>query len=91
MTKTELIGTVAEEAGITKKDSGLIMDTLFQVIANTLASGEKVQINGFGCFDVVERAARVGRNPQTNKEIMIPSCKAPKFKPGSVLKEQVNN
>ena len=90
MTKFELVSAVAEKVGISKKDSGIIIDEVVNVITETLAKGEKVQLVGFGSFEVRERAAREGRNPQKpNEKIMIPASKVPVFKAGRGLKDAV--
>lgn len=89
MNKTELITQVAEKTGLTKKDSSSAVEAVFDSIAEALKNGEKVQIIGFGNFEVRERAARKGRNPQTGEEIDIAASKAPAFKPGKVLKESI--
>lgn len=82
MNKFELVSAVAEKVGISKKDSGIIIDEVVNVITETLAKGEKVQLVGFGSFEVRERAAREGRNPQKpNEKIMIPASKVPVFIP----------
>ncbi len=90
MNKADLIRKVATEVGKTQKDLTVLIDTIFNTITDTLASGEKVSIAGFGTFDVIERAAREGRNPKTNETIMIKASKAPKFKASSALKDAVN-
>ena len=90
MNKADLIKKVATEVGKTQKDLTVLIDTIFNTITDTLASGEKVSIAGFGTFDVIERAAREGRNPKTNETIMIKASKAPKFKASSALKDAVN-
>lgn len=90
MNKQELISKVAEATHHTKKDIGIVIDTVFDVITRSLQSGEKVQIVGFGNFEVRERLARKGRNPQTGEEIDIPSSRSPSFKPGKALKESLN-
>lgn len=92
MNKTELIAAVAEKATISKK---MTRQTLFPLIIRfhhrvALAGGEKVQIAGFGTFEVRERGERVGRDPRTSAEIVIPASKAPAFKAGKALKESVN-
>ena len=88
--KFELVSAVAEKVGISKKDSGIIIDEVVNVITETLAKGEKVQLVGFGSFEVRERAAREGRNPQKpNEKIMIPASKVPVFKAGRGLKDAV--
>lgn len=87
--KTELIDRVAENANLTKKEATVAVDAVLSSIEATLAEGEKVQLIGFGTFEVRERAARKGRNPQTNEEIDIPASKVPAFKPGKALKDAV--
>ncbi len=91
MNKDDIIKTVTEKTdGFKKKDIAVIVDTVFDTIKNTLASGEKVSIAGFGSFTISERAARIGKNPQTSEEIMIPASKSPKFKASKAFKEIVN-
>jgi DNA-binding protein HU-beta len=87
--KTELINEVAEAAELSKKDATKAVDAVFTAIQNALASGDKVQLIGFGNFEVRERAARKGRNPQTGEEIEIAASKVPAFKPGKALKDAV--
>ncbi len=89
MTKTELINAVAEKTDISKKDADKAVNAVFEAIAETLAGGDKVQIVGFGSFEVKARSQRVGRNPRTKEEIVIPASKLPVFKAGKSLKEQV--
>ncbi len=89
MNKTELINAVAEAAELSKKDATKAVDAVFDTIQNSLADGDKVQLIGFGNFEVRERAARKGRNPQTGEEIEISASKVPAFKPGKALKEAV--
>ncbi|MFT1973121.1 HU family DNA-binding protein [Staphylococcus aureus] len=89
MNKTDLINAVAEQADLTKKEAGSAVDAVFESIQNSLAKGEKVQLIGFGNFEVRERAARKGRNPQTGKEIDIAASKVPAFKAGKALKDAV--
>ena len=89
MNKTELINSVSENANFTKKEAGLAVDAVFESIQKSLSDGEKVQLIGFGNFEVRERAARKGRNPQTGKEIDIPASKVPAFKAGKALKDAV--
>lgn len=89
MNKTDLINAVAEQADLTKKEAGLAVDAVFESIQSSLSKGEKVQLIGFGNFEVRERAARKGRNPQTGAEIEIPASKVPAFKPGKALKDAV--
>ena len=90
MTKTELAATVAAKAQITKKQADQILNTTFEAIKQALVEGDKVQLIGFGTFEIRNRAARKGRNPQTNEEIDIPASKLPSFKAGKALKEAVN-
>lgn len=90
MTKIEFIDAVAKETEWTKKDSEEAINAVVKVITNALVAGEKLSIVGFGTFEVVERAAREGRNPQTGESIMIKACKMPKFKPGKAFKELIN-
>ena len=87
--KTELVSVVSEKTEFSKKESAQIVDALFASIEEALAKGEKVQLIGFGTFEVRERAARKGRNPQTGAEIEIPASKVPAFKPGKALKDAV--
>ncbi|GHN16002.1 HU family DNA-binding protein [Lactobacillus delbrueckii] len=89
MNKTELVSVVSEKTEFSKKESARIVDALFASIEEALAKGEKVQLIGFGTFEVRERAARKGRNPQTGAEIEIPASKVPAFKPGKALKDAV--
>jgi len=89
LTKTELIDRVAAKSGLTKKDAGKAVDALFEAVTEALAGGERVQIVGFGTFEVRERAARRGRNPQTGADIQIAARKIPAFKAGKALKDSV--
>ncbi|MGG3570540.1 HU family DNA-binding protein [Priestia megaterium] len=89
MNKTELVDAVATQAELSKQDAKKAVEALFETISNTLAKEEKIQLIGFGTFEVRERAARTGRNPQTGEEITIPASKVPAFKPGKELKEAV--
>ena len=91
MNKTDLIKNVsAQIEGATQKDVAIIVDTVLETIVNTVASGEKVSLAGFGTFEVTERAERNGRNPKTGEAITIPASKSPKFKAGRSLKDIVN-
>lgn len=90
MNKTELTAAVAEQAGISKKDAEKALKAFTDVVAEELKNGGKVQLVGFGTFEVSERAAREGRNPQTKESITIPASKAPRFKAGKALKDMVN-
>ena len=89
MNKAELISAVAEKAALTKKDAEKAVNAAFDTIVETLVAGEKVQMVGFGVFDVKERGVRMGRNPKTKEEIEIPATRVPQFKAGKVLKEIV--
>ena len=89
MNKTELVKAVSTQAEMTQKDAAKAVDALVETISNTLAKEEKIQLIGFGTFEVRERAARKGRNPQTGEEIDIAASKVPAFKPGKELKEAV--
>ena len=90
MNKTELITAIAESADISKKDSEKALKAFVDVVTEELKKGEKVQLVGFGTFEVSERAAREGRNPQTGKTMKIEACKAPKSKAGKALKDAIN-
>lgn len=90
MNKTELIASVAQNANITKKDAERIVNATFDIIAAQLAAGDRVQVSGFGIFEVKERQARVGRNPKTNATIEIPASKSPAFKPAKALKDAID-
>ena len=90
MNKSELVASVAEKSGLTKKDAEKAVNAVFDSITATLVSGEKVQLVGFGTFEVSERAAREGRNPQTGAAMKIAASKMPKFKAGKALKDMIN-
>ena len=90
MNKAELISAVAQQSGLTKKDSEAAIDALVSVVEETLAQQEKVVLVGFGTFETKNRAARKGRDPQTKETINIPASKAPVFKAGKSLKDRVN-
>ena len=90
MNKAELIAAVAENADITKKDAEKAVKAFIDVVTEELKKGEKVQLVGFGTFEVSERAERTGRNPQTKETITIAASKAPKFKAGKALKDALN-
>ena len=87
--KADLIDGVASKSGLTKKDATAAVEALFDVVTENLADGERVQVIGFGSFEVRDRAARKGRNPQTGEEIEIPATKVPAFKAGKGLKDAV--
>jgi len=90
MNKGELIAKIAEESKLTKKAAEAALDAFTSAVTGALKKGDKVQLVGFGTFEVRQRAARKGRNPQTLEEIKIPASKAPVFKAGKALKETVN-
>ena len=90
MNKTELVAAIADEAGLSKKDAEKALKTFTDVVTEELKKGEKVQLVGFGTFEVSERAAREGRNPQTGAAMKIAASKAPKFKAGKALKDLIN-
>lgn len=89
MNKAELINAAADKAGLSKKDTEAAVNAAIDVIADCLADGDKVQLVGFGAFEVKCRAARIGRNPKTKEAIRIPASKVPVFKPGKALKDAV--
>jgi len=89
MNKGELVSAIAGATGFTKVDSEKALNAMVESIEGALKKGDKVQLVGFGTFEVRQRAARKGRNPQTNKEINIPASKAPAFKAGKALKDAV--
>ena len=89
MNKAELISAVAEKTGLSKKDSEKVINATFETITTSMEAGEKVQLVGFGVFDVKERGVRMGRNPKTKEEIEIPASRVPQFKAGKLLKEAV--
>ncbi|MBQ2451766.1 MAG: HU family DNA-binding protein [Lachnospiraceae bacterium] len=90
MNKTELVAAMAEQADMTKKDAEKALTAFTEVVAKELRNGGKIQLVGFGTFEVAERAAREGRNPQTGETMQIAAAKAPKFKAGKALKDEVN-
>ena len=90
MNKTELVAAVAEKAGMTKKDAERVVNATIDTIVQNLANGEKVQISGFGNFEIKSREARVGRNPRTKEAIQIPATRLPVFKASKVLKDSVS-
>ena len=90
MNKTELVAAVAERAEISKKDSEKALKAFVDVVTEQLKADDKVQLVGFGTFEVSKRAAREGRNPHTGKTMKIAACKAPKFKAGKALKDAIN-
>ena len=90
MNKTELVAAIAQETQLSKKDAEAAVKAFIDVVAGELKKGEKVQLVGFGTFEVSERAAREGRNPQTGETMTIAASKAPKFKAGKALKDLLN-
>ena len=90
MNRTELVAAMAEKTQLSKKDADLALKAFIDVVSEEMQKGEKVQLVGFGTFEVSERAAREGRNPQTGKTMTIAACKAPKFKAGKALKDAIN-
>ena len=90
MNKTELVAAIADQAEISKKDAEKALKAFTDVVAEELKKGENIQLVGFGTFEVAERAAREGRNPQTGATMKIEASKAPKFKAGKALKDLVN-
>ncbi|MCI9034801.1 MAG: HU family DNA-binding protein [Lachnospiraceae bacterium] len=90
MNKTELVAAIAEHADMTKKDADKAITAFTEVVAKELKKGEKIQLVGFGTFEVVDRDAREGRNPKTGETMTIAASKAPKFKAGKALKDEVN-
>ncbi|MDD6428063.1 HU family DNA-binding protein [Candidatus Weimeria sp. HCP3S3_B5] len=90
MNKTELVAAIAEKAEVPKKDVELVLRAFTETVTEELIKGEKIQLVGFGTFEVSERAARTGRNPQTGETMEIAASKSPKFKAGKALKDAVN-
>ncbi len=90
MNKTELVAAIAEQAELSKKDSEKALKAFMDVVTAELKKGEKIQLVGFGTFEVISRAAREGRNPLTGEKMKIKASKAPKFKAGKALKDAVN-
>ncbi|CAM2802316.1 HU family DNA-binding protein [Paenibacillus sediminis] len=89
MNKSDLVAQVAEATELSKKDVTKAVDAVFEAISTALQNGDKVQLVGFGNFEVRERSARKGRNPQTGEEIEIPASKIPAFKPGKALRDAI--
>ena len=90
MNKTELVAAMADQANLSKKDAEAALKAFIDVVSEELKKGEKVQLVGFGTFEVSERAAREGRNPQTGETMEIKASKTPKFKAGKALKDMMN-
>ncbi|ABY91994.1 HU family DNA-binding protein [Thermoanaerobacter brockii subsp. lactiethylicus] len=91
MNKADLVAKIAEKSELTKKDAEKALNAFIEAVEEALKNGDKVQLVGFGTFEVRERAERKGRNPQTKEEITIPASKAPIFKAGKALKDLVNS
>lgn len=91
MNKAELVTAIAEKTELSKKDAEQALKAFIDVVTEELTKGEKIQLVGFGTFEVTERAAREGRNPQTGETMKIAASKAPKFKAGKALKDMINN
>jgi len=91
MNKAELVSELTERTGLSKKDNEKVLNALISTITDELKNGEKVSLVGFGTFEVKERAERMGRNPRTMEELVIPASKAPSFKAGKTLKDAVND
>lgn len=90
MNKVELVMAMAEQAGLSKKDAEKALNAFTDVVSNELKNGGRIQLVGFGTFEVSERSARECTNPQTKEKMVVPACKAPKFKAGKALKDLVN-
>lgn len=90
MNKAELISAIVDKTQLSKKDAEAALKAFTDVVAEELKKGEKIQLVGFGTFEVSERAERTGRNPQTGEEMTIAACKSPKFKAGKALKDMIN-
>lgn len=91
MTKKEFIGVIAEKAGVSKKDTEAVYDALWASVIESLKAGEKVQVTGFGTFEVRERPARVAKNPRTGESVEVDASKSPAFKASKALKDSINN
>ena len=90
MNKMELVSAIAEKSDLSKRDAEAALNAFTDIVADELKKGEKIQLVGFGTFEVSERAERTGRNPQTGEEMVIPASKIPKFKAGKALKDMIN-
>ena len=89
MNKMELVSASAERSDLSKRDAEAALNAFTDIVAEELTQGEKIQLVGFGTFEVSERAERTGRNPQTGEEMVIPASKMPKFKVGKLLKDSI--
>lgn len=90
MNKTDLIAVVAESTGLTKKDTERVINAALDAITATMAKGDKVQLSGFGAFDIKDREKRIGRNPHTKESIEIPATRVPVFKPSKALRDIIS-
>ncbi len=90
MNKTELVAAIADKTGLTKKDAEEVVNAFTDTVTKALKKGDKVQLVGFGTFEVTKRSARTGRNPQTGETMKIAAAKAPKFKAGKAFKDALN-
>ena len=90
MNKTELVTAMAKRANLSQRDSERALDAFLEILGDTLSQGDKIQLVGYGTFEVRERAERTGMNPQTKEEILIPATRVPVFKPGKILKDMVH-
>jgi DNA-binding protein HU-beta len=91
MNKTELVAAIADRTGLSKKDSETVIKAFVDVVTEQLRNGDKIQLTGFGTFEVTKREEREGKNPLTGDKIIIPAASVPKFKAGKGLKDEVNN
>ena len=91
MNKKELVSIVAEKAGVSKKDTEAVYDALWASVVEALKAGEKVQVTGFGTFEVRERPERIAKNPRTGESVKVEASKSPAFKAGKALKDSINN
>ncbi len=90
MTRAELVDDVARQVGLTRKQSEVIVDAVFEAILDALRGGDKIELRGFGSFRIRQRASRSGRNPKTGEGVLVPPRKVPSFKPGKELRELIN-
>lgn len=90
MNKTELVAAMSRRANLTQRDTERALDAFLEVMSETLREGDKIQLVGYGTFEVRERAQRKGKNPQTGEEILIPATRVPVFKPGKILRDMIH-
>ena len=90
MNKAELVSAMAKRANLPQRDAERALEAFLETLGNTLRSGDKIQLVGYGTFEVRERAERTGKNPQTGEEMVIPATRVPVFKPGKILKDMVH-